>query len=88
MRRLMTIAAGISHDDRNEAVLAGVDASRADTAAGRHTGDDQRVDTVRRQRRRQRGTEKRTRILLGLDQFVVTRLEPLSPFAEGITGLK
>ena len=67
--------------DRDEAVRAGVDAGRADAAAGRHARDDQAVDAPCRQGRGERGAEEGARILLGDDELVLFRSQTLGPGA-------
>ena len=54
-------------------MLDGVDGSRAHAAAGRHSCDQQRVDSQRGQRRGERGSEERARILLREYGFAALR---------------
>ena len=82
MRALMTIAAGLPDDDRDEPVAAGIDAGCPHAAAGGEAGDDQGVDAPACQRRGERGAEKGARILFGDDELVVPDVEAGGPCAQ------
>jgi hypothetical protein len=78
MNRLRPIADRVADHDRRETMLAAVHYRGPDAAASRHPGDQHRVDAQRGQRRRQRGAEERTGVLLGDDDFARLRLQAVS----------
>jgi hypothetical protein len=82
MRRRVPVADGVAHDERDEAVLAGIYCARAYTATGRDAGDQQRVDAERSQRRNKRRAKKCARVLLTDDRLAVDRLESLGKSRE------
>ena len=71
----MAVADGVTNDQRDETVLAGIHGARAHAAAGADAGDQQRVDAKGGERGGERSAEERTRVLLGDDRLAGNRLE-------------
>ena len=58
------VATGVTNNQRDEPVLAGVEGAGPHASTRRHADDDHGVDAARRERRRERRAKKRARVLL------------------------
>src|SRR6185436_8030863 len=76
------VADGIAHDKRYESMLDSVDGSRAHAAAGRHSGNQERVDTERSQCGGERRSEECARILLRDHDLAALRANARSKLTE------
>ena len=81
VRAIVTIAACITDDYRNEAAGDGVDTGCPNTAASREAGNDKRIDLAGGQRRRQRSAEEGTWILFRNHQLAGSDFQAGRPVA-------